>query len=132
MLCQLPLEGILNQSIFAFESDEDEQFFGVASIPAKYLFLVSSGISLLFIANSTVAFINVNHDNALGVKEKLVLILIHLIRIAVSLASSSTIILIKSDLFSFLGYIMWLLIMFLKALVLSVCMMKNQDNWRLD
>ena len=49
MLCQISFEGVLNQSIFAFESEDDEIILGIVKLPAKYIFCLSSGISFMFI-----------------------------------------------------------------------------------
>ena len=116
---QLPLEGILNRSIFAFENVEDEWIFGIVPIPASYVFILSSGISFVFIATGVVNFIDAEHGHTLTVKEKLVLMLIHLMKIGVSLVTCVALILIKSEHHPTLGFIIWLAILFVKVLILS-------------
>ena len=98
---QLAREGILNKSIFGFSTgnEEDLGFFSMVllmiNLNTRNVFILLSIVSYVFMGTEIVAFINVLENESLTIKEKMVLILIHLIKIATSLVTSAILILLK-------------------------------------
>ena len=102
------------------ESEDEEIILGIIKLPARYIFSLSSGISFIFIATGVVAYLNVQEDNALTIKEKVVLIIIHLIKIGLSLFTSTILILMKTNRGPSFGFFVWLAIITGKILLLSI------------
>ena len=123
MFYQLPHEGILNRSIFAFTAgNKEEPILGIIVLNARDIFILTSLSSYIFVATGVVSFINILENGSLTIKEKLVLILIYLIRVGVSLTTICVLVLMKSETHENIGFIIWLSILGIKFIALSVLM----------
>ena len=117
-------EGILNKSIFAFSSGNTEDLglssgiLNVINLNARNLFILISTVSYLFMGTGVVAYINILENESLLIKEKIVLIFIHLIKIATSLITSAVLIMLKSH--ENQGCIIWLSIIAMKFTLLAM------------
>lgn len=129
MFYQKPHEGLFNQSVFGLSLKEEEEILGIKiKNGAQLLFIGSSAMGYLFMATGVVAFITVVQKNSMGVKEKIVLVTIHLIRIGSSLVTCCVLLLLKSNVHSSLGFLIWLSIILIKLTLLLVICIANQDK----
>ena len=116
---QLPYEGILNESIFAFSTGTGgETILGLFKVTARTIFIFTSLLSYVFIATGVVSYINVLEDGSLTMKEKIFMILIYLMRVALSLATIPCFILLKSDNHENIGASIWTILIGIKCLLL--------------
>ena len=138
MLNQLPQEGMLNKSIFAFSSvNEDDigvlsKALKMANLTARNIFILISVVSYLFLGTGMVALINVQENNVLTIKEKVILILIHLVKVAISFMTSTVLILLKSERHPNLGFICWLSILGIKCTLLAILTQIMNGRKRLE
>ena len=79
------------------------------------VFMLSSLIGYIFLATGVVAFINVLQKGSIGIKEKIMWILIYLIKIGGSMLTGIILLLIKSSVHDSLGFVVWLSIILVKT-----------------
>ena len=115
---QPPYEGVLNSSLFALSREEANSFLGNTMTRLKVLLIVSSICSIGFVATGIVGYINVLQDNGMTIKEKFTLSLIYVIRVITSLATSTILLLLKSNRHPSFGYHCYLSILGVKILIL--------------
>lgn len=109
MLTQLPFEGIYNK-----------QVFGIDGSQTLFIFISSSLSGFFFIGTSIVSYMSKTQKDSMSITEKILLIFIYLIQTSVSMAMSSMLFLLKSSLFSGLGYAIWGSLILVKMLFLII------------
>ena len=123
---QLSLEGIFNHTIFAFSTGNKEDMGHLEStlsysvLTERNAFILMAMISYIFVATGMVSFIDVLENGSLTIKEKLFLMVIHLIRVAISLFTTVELLLMKSEKHENLGYVIWLSIILIKFVLLAI------------
>ena len=127
---QKPYEGVFNQSMFGLSLKEEESFLGIQiQNGPKLIFILSSLMGYAFLATGVVAFIDVLQKNSIGVKEKILLILIYLLKIGVSMLTSLLLLMVKSSVHDSLGFLIWLSIISVKLLCLfSFLLFKHEKE----
>ena len=91
-----------------------ENTLSYSILTERNAFILITTISYAFVATGMVSFIDVLENGSLTIKEKLFLMVIHLIRVAISLVTTAELLLMKSEKHENLGFIIWLSIILVK------------------
>ena len=130
---QLPQEGMLNESMFSFSTVNDEEtIVGMVNLTARDIFIMTSIMSYFFIATGVVSFINILEDGSMTFKEKILLIVIYLIRVGTSLATSTVLLLMKSNTHPNIGFLLWVSIAGMKFMLLSALTAMTMGRKKLE
>ena len=128
MLLQLPFEGILTRQYFGLLLDPITGEFNQA-----LMILIGSTIAgFFFLGTGMVSYVTKLQKDALGIKEKIFLIVIYLIQIGISLTTFTILFVMHSNLHLKMGLILWLSIGALKLLTLLVFSIKTKrqtETW---
>ena len=101
-----------------------------ANLTARNIFILITLTSYLFICTGIVNFINVLENGSLTIKEKVILMLIHLMKVSTSLATSAVLILLKSN--GNAGIICWLSLIVVKFVLVGALMPIVDRHLKLD
>ena len=82
----------------------------------------------VFLATGLVAFIDTLQKNSMGVKEKIVIILMYLIKIGLSMITTLFLLLLKSSTHDSLGFVIWLSIILVKMICLFVFLLFKHEK----
>jgi hypothetical protein len=120
MFVKLPYEGILNKQIFGLAQTEESQLLEILQAvgfkaDAKLFFFVSCAMGYFFIATGIVSYIGVIQKQSMGMKHKLILILIHLFKIATSLLTFCLLLTISNN-----GFMIWSCLILVKSFMIFI------------
>ena len=128
MLLRLPFEGILTR-----------QYFGLLYDPitgevnqALMILIGSTIVGFSFLGTGMASYVTKLQKDALGIKEKIFLIIIYLIQIGISLTTFTILFVVHSNIHLKMGLILWTSIGALKLLILlgfSITTKKQTETW---
>jgi hypothetical protein len=123
---KLPYEGILNKQIFGLAQTEESHLLEILQAvglktDAKLFFLVSCAMGYLFIATGIVSYIVVIQKQSMGMKHKLILILLYLLKIATSLLTFCLLLSISNN-----GFMIWSCLILVKSLIIFINYLVNE------
>ena len=115
MIFQLPFEGILNRQYFGIFGNSTGQ-----ASQAVMIFIGSTIAGFFFMATGLVGYVAKLQNDAMSIKEKMVLILIYLIQIGISLATFTILFLMHSSIHLKIGLVLWASIGLVKFVILLI------------